>query len=89
MAAVKSHFDFDDDGGIQFAEWRVWLVFVLRSTFETIGSCDALYAAVMRMTILPVLLKRRSGGEGGRVEERRRCREGEGARGGAGSLLLA
>lgn len=56
LDAVRKHFDLDGDSVITFEEWRVWLIWALRSTHDDIHSTDTLYSAVIRHAVMPELL---------------------------------
>ena len=54
--AVRRSFDLDGDRRITFDEYRVWLLWALRSTQDDIHSVDDLFAAVVRRGIMPGLM---------------------------------
>jgi len=54
--AVRRSFDLDGDRLITFDEYRVWLVWALRSTQDAIHSVDDLFSAVVRRGIMPGLM---------------------------------
>ena len=54
--AVRKSFDLDGDRDIEFDEYRVWLVWALRSTQDAIHSVDDLFSAVVRRGIMPGLM---------------------------------
>ena len=54
--AVRRSFDLDGDNDIEFDEYRVWLVWALRSTQDAIHSVDDLFSAVVRRGIMPGLM---------------------------------
>ena len=54
--AVRRSFDLDGDRDIDWDEYRVWLVWALRSTQDAIHSVDDLFSAVVRRGILPGLM---------------------------------
>ena len=54
--AVRKSFDLDGDSDIEFDEYRVWLVWALRSTQDAIHSVDDLFSAVVRRGIMPGLM---------------------------------
>ena len=54
--AVRRSFDLDGDQDIEFDEYRVWLVWALRSTQDAIHGVDDLFSAVVRRGIMPGLM---------------------------------
>ena len=54
--AVRKSFDLDGDQDIDWDEYRVWLVWALRSTQDAIHSVDDLFSAVVRRGIMPGLM---------------------------------
>ena len=54
--AVRKSFDLDGDQDIEFDEYRMWLVWALRSTQDAIHSVDDLFSAVVRRGIMPGLM---------------------------------
>ncbi|KAH8060529.1 hypothetical protein JL722_4632 [Aureococcus anophagefferens] len=56
VRAVRRSFDLDGDRRITFDEYRVWLLWALRSTQDDIRSVDDLFAAVVRRGIMPGLM---------------------------------
>jgi hypothetical protein len=54
--AVRKSFDLDGDKDIDWDEYRVWLVWALRSTQDAIHSVDDLFSAVVRRGIMPGLM---------------------------------
>ena len=54
--AVRRSFDLDGDRDIEWDEYRVWLVWALRSTQDAIHGVDDLFSAVVRRGIMPGLM---------------------------------
>jgi Ca2+-binding EF-hand superfamily protein len=60
---IISCFNTDNDGKIQWSEWRFWCLFVMREFPEEIANADDVVSAIMRHAILPDSLKRREEAE--------------------------
>ena len=54
--AVRKSFDLDGDRDVEWDEYKVWLVWALRSTQDAIHSVDDLFSAVVRRGIMPGLM---------------------------------
>jgi len=50
--------DLDDDGGIQWSEWRYWCVWTMRTSENQFVNVDELHSTVLRLSILPASLQK-------------------------------